>query len=31
MPKTIEKFKGGWPYKLDQLANALCGDFPEVP
>ncbi len=24
-PDTVEKFKGGWPYKLDQLGTALSG------
>lgn len=24
-PDTIEKFKGGWPYKLDQLGTVLSG------
>jgi uncharacterized protein YndB with AHSA1/START domain len=23
-PDTIEKFKGGWPYKLDQLGTVLA-------
>ena len=25
-PEIIEKFKGGWPYKLDQLGVVLSGE-----
>lgn len=28
-PETIEKFKGGWQYKLDQLGTLLSGSFQD--